>query len=71
LNAQLALVTLSQVIKRADAAAKVAGEQREYHKILSKFNKTISKVTGDPPPWLTQANAYTTTHDAMHGSNSL
>jgi hypothetical protein len=41
---QLALVTLNQTVKRADAAAKVAGEQREYHKILAKFNKTIEKV---------------------------
>ena len=50
MGVQLALVTLNQAVKRADAAAKVAGEQREYHKILSKFNKTIEKVQLPPPP---------------------
>lgn len=40
---QLALVTLNQAVKRADPATKVAAEQREYHKILAKFNKTIEK----------------------------
>ena len=47
---QLALVTLSQGVKRADPAAKVAAEQREYHKILAKFNKTIEKVRQRPHP---------------------
>jgi hypothetical protein len=47
---QLALVTLNQAVKRADPATKVAAEQREYHKILAKFNKTIEKVPRRPPP---------------------
>jgi hypothetical protein len=46
---QLALVTLNQAVKRADPATKVAAEQREYHKILAKFNKTIEKVRPPTP----------------------